>query len=406
MHIAVFYQYYNNPDCPTTARLYTFLQHWSQRHKITLITTSTYFDKRLTHAFDWVPDGVEVIMFDIPYDNVMGVAARFTSYVRFALRCVLKGLSIDKPDVILGISTPLTTAWAAASVARLRGVPWVFVVQDLWPDFPIQMGAISQPWMQRSLYTIERWLYQSAAHITPFSPDMAAHVLDTPIAPEKVTMQFNGTDLDLIDACTEATVEALRTRHALADKHLILYGGSFGRANDVPTLLATAERLAHRSDFHFVFMGLGFGQTNVEQAASKLSNVTLLPPQPRHQMFAWFKMADVSLVTFLDLPVLATNSPAKFFDSLGAGTPVIVTNPGWTRDFVETHGCGWYVPPENPDALSSCIERALANPKALHEAGRRGVTVARQQFDRTVLANELEGVLARVVHTRSDTGRA
>ncbi|HMB89291.1 MAG TPA: glycosyltransferase family 4 protein [Rhodothermales bacterium] len=395
MHIAIFYQYYNSPDCPTTARLYSFLQHWSPRHKITLLTTKTHFDKRLSDVFDWVPAGVNLIMFDVPYDNIMGVKARLLSYARFALKALAKGFFIDKPDVILGISTPLTTAWAAACVARLRNVPWVFMVKDLWPDFPIQMGAIRHPWLQDHLYTLEHHLYNSASHITPFSPDMMTHVLATPVLPEKVTMQFNGTDFGLIDACSQEQVEMLRTQHALTDKYLVLYGGSFGRANDISTLLTAAKRLSHRHDIHFVFVGYGFESDSVKNTALSLANVTLLPPQPRHHMFAWFKLADVSLVSFLDLPVLATNSPAKFFDSLGVSTPVIVTNPGWTKRFVETHECGWYVPPENPRALATCIEHILSNPAALAQAGKRGATIARQQFDRTILAAEMESILLK-----------
>ena len=112
-------------------------------------------------------------------------------------------------------------------------------------------------------------------------------------------------------------------------------------------------------------------------------------------MLAWFKLADLSLVSFIDLPVLAANSPAKFFVSLGAGTPVIVTNPGWTRQFVEEHRCGWYVPPSKAEALAHCLERVLAAPEALAEAGQRGRAVARKDFDRDVLSDQLEAILSR-----------
>jgi glycosyltransferase involved in cell wall biosynthesis len=93
------------------------------------------------------------------------------------------------------------------------------------------------------------------------------------------------------------------------------------------------------------------------------------------------------------LPVLATNSPAKFYDSLACGTPVIVTNPGWTKTFIETYACGWYAPAEQPAILAATIKRVLANPEELKAAGARGTAAATVHFDRQKLVLEVENVL-------------
>ena len=53
------------------------------------------------------------------------------------------------------------------------------------------------------------------------------------------------------------------------------------------------------------------------------------------------------------LPVLAANSPAKLYDALAVGTPVVVTNPGWTKTLVEQYGCGWYAPAGDAGALAA-----------------------------------------------------
>ena len=400
MHIAVFYQHYNNPDCPATSRLYGHLRCWTRRHAVTLITTRAWFDRRLSRQFDWVPPGVEVVMLDVPYDNTMNARQRLRAFAHFAGRAALKGLMIAKPDVILGISTPLTAAWAAAVTARRRKTPWVFMVKDLWPDFPVQMGAIKNPWLQRRLYALEHRLYRSAAHVIPFSPDMEAHILGHGLDPATVTTHLNGTDFWLLDACPEDAVAALREAHGLSGKKVVLYGGALGRANGIDTLLDAADRLAQHAAVRFIFIGHGFLTGRVREAAARLPNVMLLPPQPRHRMLRWFKLADLSLVSFTDLPVLAANSPAKFFDSLGAGTPVLVTNTGWTKRFVEEHRCGWYAPPSNAEALAHRLDAVLADPDVLEAAGRRAAAVARQQFDRDVMAEELETIFQRVADGR------
>ena len=393
MRIAIFYQYYNTFDCAASGRHFTFLNHWHQQHDITLITTRTWFDQRLTHRYDWVPPGVDLHMLNVPYHNAMTPAQRLQSFAAFATKAFLKGLSIPRPDVILAVATPLTAVCAGALVAKLRRVPWVFEVQDLWPDFPIQMGTLQHPLLQKSLYTLEHWLYRDAAHLVTLSPDMETHVAGHGIPAVRRTTLLNGTEVALFDEVAEADIAALRTQYHLWDKNVVFYGGSFGRANDIPTLVAAANRLQHHADIHFVFTGQGYDEPLLQAATVRLPNVTLLSPQPKHRTATWLRLASLSLVSFIDRPILAVNSPAKFFDSLAAGTPVIVTNPGWTKQFVEKHRCGWYVPPESPDALAAQIAKALADPAALEQAGQRGATLARQQFERTAISEQMETIL-------------
>lgn len=401
MHIAVFFQYYHNPDCAATGRHYTFLKHWSARHEVTLVTTNAWRARRITSRFDWVPPDVRLLELDVPYANTMTARRRLFAFGRYVLGALHHGLSMPKPDVVFGTSTPLSAAWITAQVAQLRGVPWVFEVRDLWPDFPVQMGAVRNPWLQRRLYAAERRLYRSAAHIVPLSPDMERHVRACGVPSENVTMLFNGTDLDLAAQCTEADAASLRSALDLGHRRVVLYAGTFGRANDIPTLIAAAERLAHRDDLLFVFAGDGYYRDALRAAKARLPDVRVLPPQPRHRAFALFRLADVSLVPFLGLPVLAANSPAKLFDSLAAGTPVVVTNPGWTKAFVEEHRCGWYVPASRPNTLAQRIEALFGRPGVLAEAGRRGAAVAQRAFDRVEQARTLEALFYRVVAGRT-----
>ncbi len=396
MHILYLYQFYHTPDAPAAARHYTYVRALARRHRITLVTAATYLEARLAQNFEVVPEGVDLRVLDVPYANEMRAGRRARAYAAYALKAVAAGLGCRRPDLVFGVSPPLTVGWAARLLARLKGVPWVFELKDLWPDFPIQMGAVGSPWLQRRLYALEAALYRSAAHVVTLSTDMEAHVRRRGIPPERVTTLVHGAELALVDACRPGDLDALRARHGLTGKKVVLYGGSFGRANDIPTLLDAAARLAHRDDVRFVFAGFGYHEPALREAAGRAANVLLLPPQPLPAMLCWFKLADLSLVSFIDRPVLAANAPNKFFDSLAAGTPVIVTNPGWTRAFVEAHGCGWYTPPSDAAALAGRIAWVCDHAAEGAEAGRRAEAVARAQFDRAVLAQRLERIFEQV----------
>ncbi|GAA4366379.1 hypothetical protein GCM10023185_37450 [Hymenobacter saemangeumensis] len=395
MHIAVFSQYHTNPDCPATSRHYALLAHIAKTHRVTLLTTQAWAGQRLTKEFDWVPAGVELRVADVAYNNKMGPARRALAFAQYAAWAVREGLRIDKPDVIWGISTPLTAAWAAARVAQWRRVPWVFEVQDLWPSFPIAMGAVPTAFARQQLYNLEKRLYASARHIIPLSPDMTRYVTDLGIAEQKVTTVLNGTDLELAARATPARVEALRQEQGLLGKRVILYAGTFGRANDIPTLVEAAERMvAQDADCVWLFLGHGFYQPLIADTAQRWpGRIRLVGGQPRHAVFSWFALADVAVVSFLELPVLDANSPAKLYDSLAVGTPVVVTNQGWTKELVEREACGWFVPAGQASALVARLQQLLNEPGELQAAGQRGQQLARRAFDRQQLARVVQSIL-------------
>jgi glycosyltransferase involved in cell wall biosynthesis len=393
MRILCMYFHYASPDCPSGARAYPLLRALGQRHEVTVLTGTHYFRNRLTSRYPWEPPGVTVRKLSVPYSNQMGVLQRLRGYVGFPLRALVAALRLPRPDVIYGISTPLTTAAAAATAARWHGVPWVFEVRDLWPDFPIEMGALPFRWLRTSLRRLERFLYRDANHVITVSPDMSRHVEACGVPSERVTTLLQGTDLHLLDASSTMSPTVLRQRHGLGDRHVVLYAGTLGRANDLTTVLAAAQYLLQRRDVTFVIVGQGHHAPDVDAAARRYRNVIRIPTQPRHRMMPWFQLASLTLVPFLDRPVLATNAPTKLFDSLAAGTPVLVTNPGWTAALVRATRCGWVVPPSDPRAMAAAISHALDHPDERNASGARGAERARAEFDRRAQVTLLERIL-------------
>jgi glycosyltransferase involved in cell wall biosynthesis len=398
LHVAVFSQYHTSPDCPATSRHYTLLGELAKHHRVTLLTTPAWRSQQLTHEFAWVPPGVELREAAIPYENKMGPARRALAFAQYAGWAWGAGRRLQaKPDVVWGISTPLTAAWAAARVARYWGVPWVFEVQDLWPSFPVAMGAVPIALARRQLFALEKRLYTSAAHIVPLSPDMSAYVAGLGVMPGKITTLLNGTDLDLAARATPTAVAALRQAEGLGSQRVVLYAGTFGRANDMPTVVAAAEALVTAEpDAAFIFLGHGYYAPLVAAAAARWpGRIRLVGGQPRHAVFTWFALAEVAVVSFLGLPVLDANSPAKLYDALAVGTPIVVTNQGWTKALVEQHGCGWYAPAGQPAALAAQLHAVLADPRAAAEAGARGQALAAHEFDRRQLATQMQRILER-----------
>lgn len=111
-------------------------------------------------------------------------------------------------------------------------------------------------------------------------------------------------------------------------------------------------------------------------------------------------LCDASITTFLNLPVLKTNSPNKLFDSLSAGKPIIVNSAGWTKDMVEKDDCGFYVDPENPEELAEKILYYKEDRNTLERWGRNARKLSIEVYDKDILAAKVADVLEKYGQTK------
>src|SRR5688500_4282205 len=120
-------------------------------------------------------DGIEVVGVRGAYSDYMQATAlsnarRMLAFARFALGATLAAMRRPRPDVIYATSPPLTMALPAlVAVARWR-TPLVFEVRDLWPEAPIQMGALRNPLARRLARALERFVYARSARVVALSP--------------------------------------------------------------------------------------------------------------------------------------------------------------------------------------------------------------------------------------------
>ena len=102
---------------------------------------------------------------------------------------------------------------------------------------------------------------------------------------------------------------------------------------------------------------------------------------------------DISIVSFLNIPILYTNSPNKLFDSLSAGKPIIVNSAGWTKDLVEKNKCGYYVNPSIHQELKEKILFLKENSKIVLEMGENSRKLAEDVYDKSLLTNQFLDVI-------------
>ena len=106
--------------------------------------------------------------------------------------------------------------------------------------------------------------------------------------------------------------------------------------------------------------------------------------------------SSASITTFRNLPILATNSPNKLFDSLSAGKPIIVNSAGWTKTMVEEGDCGFFVDPDNPTALADKIAEVKNNKELLERWGKNARKLSIEKYDKDQLTAQVADVIEKV----------
>jgi len=324
----------------------------------------------------------------------MGYGGRAAAFGRFAAGAAVAALRAQRPDVVFASSPPLTIALPAIAAARRHRAPFVFEVRDLWPRAPIEMGALESPWAQRGAYALESWVLRQAEHVVALSPGMVDGVVMAGADPERVTLVPNASDLDLFRP--DLDPGDLRERHGLGDRLVVSYFGTMGEANDLSQAIEAAALLSDEN-VAFVLQGEGKRRPAIEAEVRRrgLSNVILLPAGDKASAARLAAASDACMTLFKDVPVLATNSPNKLFDTFAAGRPAIVNTGGWQRDLVEENAAGVFVRPGDAGHLAAEVLKLRDDPDLRAGLGRGARALAEARFDRRLLVGRVREILER-----------
>ena len=312
---------------------------------------------------------------------------RVISFLSFMLSSFLAGLQVRQVELVWGTSPPIFQGVTAWMLARLKGVPFLFEVRDLWPAFAIAVGVLRNPLLQRASLWLERFLYRRADRVMVNSPGFIDHV--TCRGARWVELIPNGAAPEMFDPLADG--RAYREQHHLNGKFVVLYAGAHGMSNDLCVMLQAAELLRGEPEIHFAFVGDGKEKASLQKEAAGmgLENVSFLPPVPKEQMGEVLAAADACVAILKPLDLYKTTYPNKVFDYMAAGRPVLLAIDGVIRQVVESAGAGIFVPPGDARALARAVRELAADPnraRAMGTAGRRSIEA---HFSRRVLAEKL-----------------
>lgn len=314
---------------------------------------------------------------------------RLWGFLAFVWTSFSAALRVRGVDLVWGTTPPLFQAATAYAVARLRRVPLVLEVRDLWPEFAVAAGVLRNRALIRAARWLERFLYMRAERIVVNSPGFIPHVTRQGVGRDAVDLVPNGVETSAFDPATKG--EGVRRELQLGDKFVVLYAGAHGVANDLGTLLGAAKILESVRDIVFVLVGDGPQRPalRAQAAALGLTQVRFVPAQPKARMPEFLAAADVCVAILQPVRSFATTYPNKVFDYMAAGRPTVLAIDGPIREVVERADCGMFVPPGDASALAAAVLAYHREPARRRRHGENGRPHVCAHFDRGRQAAEL-----------------
>ncbi len=344
-------------------------------------------------------DGIDVLRVWVKTAPVKNFRTRMAFYLSYMVNATLAGLLLtrDPYDLLYATSPPLFVGAAALALSRLRRIPMVFEVRDLWPETAVALGELSSPRFIRWATWLEERCYSRAPRIVVVTKGIADRLLERGIPHSKLALIPNGANVELFQPRPEAG-RKLRDELELTERFVVIYAGIHGVAQGLEDVLRAAAQLSHARHIHFLFVGDGPCKADLVALKQdlRLDNLTMLDAQPREAIPAFLSAADVALVPLRRLDVFKDALPSKMFDAWACGCPVILSIEGEAHRVLNQAQAGVFVPPECPDALAQTIHSLSRDSERSRAYGVNGRRFVEEHYSRQAQARELTHLLETI----------
>lgn len=374
-------------------------------HKVTLLTGfPNYPLGRIYPGYRqrlWrreIKNGVQIIRLPLYPDHSRSAIRRTLTYISFALSaCLLGPFLSGRIDVMWVYHPPLTIGIPALWISFLRRVPFIYEIQDMWPETVVASGMLRASLTIRLLSSFAHVVYRHAAAITVISEGFKANLEAKGVSPDKIVVIPNWADESIYSS--EERDIVFGEQHELADHFNVMFAGTMGPAQGLHTVLEAAEILRDIPEIQFVLVGDGIDLPVLKTTAQdrKLTNVRFIDRQPPERMSRFLAWGDALLVQLRNDPLFHMTIPSKTLTYMACGRPIICAVPGDGAEIIREAGAGLICPPNNPQELAEAIRHMYSLPATTREAmGLAGYRSFRDRFTREKLVDHFETVFHRV----------
>lgn len=315
---------------------------------------------------------------------------RFLENISFGLTSGFAVLFAKRPHVIYSNTWPLFSTGIVFLMAKLRRIPLVISVQDVYPESLVsQQRALSMNLLIRALRWWDGVIARGCHSVIVISQKFfEIYSSVRGVSPHRIHVvpNWGNDESDQIDPAR--FLQFRKDKQIVTDARVFVFGGNIGIAAGVEIIIQAVLQMKPHEKFHLLIAGEG-SQLDACQALARSQD-------GRHIIFhsPWLKEETNLVLGLADVFLLPTKGrqayfsvPSKLISYWLAGKPVIaLALPNSDlADMISLSGGGWLVEPDKLDILSAKMEDVLGiDPSELKRRGQAGREYALRNLTRQV----------------------
>jgi len=394
VRILLLNQYYVPDMAPTGQVAHDLAKVLVQRgHQVVVLCSSRSYDGGGSYPRREQIDGVRAVRLSALGFGRRWRVGKMLDYFSYYLLASMNMLFRWKPDLVLAMTTPPYLGLLAKLVCRLRRIPHVHWIMDLYPDVMLADGMLkSEGRVFRWLSALSRVELRDSALVLTVAPDMAGRV-EKYLVPDVGPRSGGSRVVHWIPLWGDASLRSfspeearnLRRDRGWAECDLVLmYSGNMGLGHRIGDFLEGARRTAGRQErggprIRWVFAGGGRRWAEVEQFRrdNPGAAIELLDYVPRSLLADHLATADIHLVSMRS-DWNGLMAPSKLQGIFAIGKPVIFVGDedNCVAHWIREARAGWIA--RDADELVSIVCGTRMNDAEMGENAR---AYAEEHFD-------------------------
>lgn len=382
MRILYIHQYFKTPEDGGSIRSYLLarklVENGNHVELVTAHNKNSYFTKNI--------DGINVHYLPVQYDNKLNYLKRVQAFVKFVLKAFQIVKKLEPVDLSYVMTTPLSTGIIALANKKLRGIPYIFEVGDLWPEVPIQMQIIRNPLIKWSSRKLESLAYKNASAIVALSSGI------------KEFIEYKHPDKRIEVIPNISLLNKFKPNFYQRGTLKVLYCGTISTANHLEYLIELAKlSQAENLNIHFTIAGDGKCADEIKEKSNGLSNVSFIGHLTHEHLAPVIEANHAYYVSFQNIPILHTGSPNKLFEGFAAGKLIISNLSGWSKKLLLENEAGIYHDPKSTHEVITKLKELMKYPEEVSRLQRNALALS-GKFSLNELSNLQQQLIREVVN--------
>ena len=262
----------------------------------------------------------------------------------------------------------------------------VMNVQDMFPGSSIASGVMSQKWMQKIFFYLQKIAYKKADVIVGISEDMRDKIIEQGVPIEKTDVILNWFDDRSVHQVDWDKNRFVKKYNMNPLRFYVQYAGTMGFVFDYKMIVHVAEILKEYPNIEFQMIGTGSQKDDFIKMVrdKRLNNITFLPLEPQSMVSDVYSACSVCLIP-LKHGVIGNSVPSKAGLLMECHKPIITSSDKGCKYLkeIEQNEIGIACSDDNPNSVANAILDLYNNPSKCKQMGEKGYNYGHRLYSRT-----------------------